>query len=742
MVKGKTARLWKRSTIVMIAIICAGFGILIVRLFDLQIIQGESLQRAAVDQQLSDTEISSLRGTIYDSNMKPLAQSATVWDVSLEPVYLTDEDVVTVSNGLASILDMDANKISNKINNNRDKQYVTLKKKVENDKKEQILQFETDNDITQGIILEEDYKRYYPYGEFCAPVLGFTGSDSQGLAGLELYYDDYLTGTSGRMITAKNALGTDMPYEYDQLVSAENGYSLVLSIDEVIQHYLEEALNEGIVNNDVQNRATAVMMDVNTGEILGMAVKGDFDPNNPGVVADANKQAEIAALPEDQQEEATNEALQQQYRNKAVSDTYYPGSVFKIITASMCLQDGIYNENSMFYCSGSITPVPGEQTIHCHVLSGHGSETFVQSLCNSCNPAFATMGMSLGADKFYQYYSAFGFSEKTGIDLPGEASDIFFSDDGEMSIMDLAVASFGQNFSITPIQMLTATAAVANGGYLVQPHVVDKIIDDDGNIVKSYGTTVKRQVISEDVSNRMCSILQQNAIDGSGSSGYISGYRICGKTGTSEKIADYNQNGGNMTYISSYCGFAPADDPQVALLVFFDDPEGPYYYGSMVAGPAFKSSMENILPYLGIEKKYTENEAEEADISTPSVIGHSVSDAKSMISSSNLGATVYGSGDTVIRQVPEAGQSVPQGGTVALYTDDSSSSSEIVEVPSFINMSAAEVQSAANSAGLNVRTSGKEESGSIARTQSIAAGSKVNKGTVITVEFSTNDGIL
>ena len=518
MAKGNTVRLWRRSLIVLMVLLIAGFGLLIFRLVQLQIVEGETLQKGAVSQQLKDTTISAKRGTIYDCNMKPLAQSANVWTVVLEPAYLTDkEDQTLVANGLAEILGMEAQDIMNKMNPNS--YYTILKKKVESDVKDAILQFKTDNEITNGIRLIEDYKRYYPYGAFASAVLGCVGGDNQGLAGLEAYYDSTLTGTAGRLITAKNAIGTDMPYDYEQLVPAEDGYSLVLTIDETIQHFMEKYLEQGIINNDVQNRAAAIMMNVNTGEIYGMAVKGDFDPNDPFTIVDQDVQKAIDALPEDQQDAATSEAIQQQWRNKAVSDTYYPGSVFKIITSAMGLQEGVVDQNSTFVCTGAQMVEGYPRPIHCHVTSGHGAQTFLEALCNSCNPAFIQLGQKVGAEKFWEYYQAFGFSEPTGIDLPGEATDIFFSSDGSMTNADLAVASFGQNFSITPIQMLTAAAAAVNGGKLVQPHVVKQILDSDGNIVQSVGTTVKRQVISEEVSKELCQMLQTNATIGSGKNG-------------------------------------------------------------------------------------------------------------------------------------------------------------------------------------------------------------------------------
>ena len=680
MAKGNTVRLWRRSLIVLMVMLIAGFGLLIFRLVQLQIVEGETLQKGAVSQQLKDTTISAKRGTIYDCNMKPLAQSANVWTVVLEPAYLTDkEDQTLVANGLAEILGMEAQDIMDKMNPNS--YYTILKKKVESDVKDAILQFKTDNEITNGIRLIEDYKRYYPYGAFASAVLGCVGGDNQGLAGLEAYYDSTLTGTAGRLITAKNAIGTDMPYDYEQLVPAEDGYSLVLTIDETIQHFMEKYLEQGIINNDVQNRAAAIMMNVNTGEIYGMAVKGDFDPNDPFTIVDQDVQKAIDALPEDQQDAATSEAIQQQWRNKAVSDTYYPGSVFKIITSAMGLQEGVVDQNSTFVCTGAQMVEGYPRPIHCHVTSGHGTQTFLEALCNSCNPAFIQLGQKVGAEKFWEYYQAFGFSEPPASTCPAKHGHLLFFrrlDDERRP----GGSSFGQNFSITPIQMLTAAAAAVNGGKLVQPHVVKQILDSDGNIVQSVGTTVKRQVISEEVSKELCQMLQTNATIGSGKNGYVAGFRIGGKTGTSEKIADDNASDtGEDTYIASYLGFAPADNPEVVMLVYCDNPQGPSYYGSYVAAPIFRDVMEEVLPYLGIERQYTDEELAKRDAETPSVTGLPIEDAKTTLNNSSLGFSVLGDGDTVVQQIPEAGQPVPQNGTIVLYTDQQSVQNSTATVP-------------------------------------------------------------
>ncbi len=740
MAKGTTVKMWRRTLIVLIVMVALGFGLIVVSLIRLQLVDGAELQKAAVDQQLRDTTISAQRGTIYDRNMKPLAQSATVWKVVFATAYIDKYDVTLrrkLSTGLADILGLDAEDIYKRTEGTS--YYDVLKTKVETDVKDRLVQFIEENDLGNTIQLQEDYKRYYPFGSFASTILGFTGTDGQGLAGLEAYYDEYLSGTAGRLVTAKNAVGTDMPFQYEQKVEAQDGYNLVLTIDEVVQHYLEQALEEGVENNKVENRATGIVMNVKTGEIVAMAVKGDYDPNNPFVIADEEERARIAELPEEEQQEATSAALQAQWRNKAVSDTYYPGSVFKMVTLSMALEENVATEETTFTCTGSYVPVQGERAINCHNTSGHGTQTLVQGTMNSCNPFFIYLGQLLGTETFFDYFEAFGFTQKTGIDLPGESQSIYH--DRDMSLMDLAVESFGQNFSITPIQMITACAAIANGGYLVQPHVVSQIVDNDGNIIKTADTTVKRQVISEETSKRVSKILQENATSGTAKNGYVAGYRIAGKTGTSEKVGADGKVGSDNKYIASYCGFAPADDPQYAVLVFFDEPTGDSYYGGAVAGPVFAKIMEEILPYLNVETKYTEDEAGSVGVSAPNVIGKTVSEATNELTNSGLKILVKGSGDTVIAQTPDPGSSVPSGGTVVVYTDEASMN-QTVTVPNFTNRSLSDVNYLAAQAGLNIKVTGAyNSSAATARTQDYAAGEQIKPGTVITVNFVEEDTV-
>lgn len=735
MAKGTTIRMWHRTVFILVTLIVIGFGAVIYSLVKLQLVQGADLQMRATEQQLKDTTLTAKRGTIYDCNMKELAKSATVWDVILEPAFITDKNRATVAAGLSKILGISKDEIIKR--SQKKTYYDRLKSKVESDVRDQILKFKTDNKITNGIRLVENYKRYYPYGQFAATVLGFTGTDCQGLSGLEAQYDSQLTGTAGRLVTAQNAVGTDMNFQYEQEVPAKDGDSLVLTIDEVVQHYVEKYLTEGLANNKVQNRGCAIVMNVNTGAILGMAVKGDFDPNNPFVIADPSKAAEIAKITDSAQKSAAKQkALQEQWRNKCISDTYYPGSVFKMVTGSAAMEENLVSENTMFNCPGYL--MFGKDPVRDWKRGGFGRLSFEDGVCNSSNVVFMQVGALLGAQRFFKYFDAFGFTNKTGIDLPGESRSIYIKAE-DMRPIDLACISFGQTNHITPIQMITACCAVANGGNIVQPHIVEKVVDSSGNIVKTASTSAKRQVISENTSRRMCKILQKDATQGTAKSGYIAGYRVAGKTGTSEKTEITT----SQEYIASYCGFAPADDPQVAMLVFYDEPHGPNgYYGSPVSGPTFLATMTQILPYLGVEPKYSAAELEKLDGKTPDVVGKTVAQAKNAVDESKLFAKVYGSGKTIISQVPEPGKSIPKSGTVVLFTDQASAA-KTVTVPDLTKMTLADANQKAADAGVNISITGAAltSSSAVSNTQDVAVGTKVAPGTVVTVTFSEKNEV-
>lgn len=734
--KGPNQRLRQRTAVLIILILVIGFGAAIARLGYLTVVQGSSLQEDAVGQQLKDTTIPAKRGTIYDANGKVLAESASVWQVVMAPIYFkTDEQRKAAAEGLSEILGLDYDNVYEKTT--QESYYVVVKRKIEVEARDKVLELidtlSEEYDCGNVIQLLDDYKRYYPQNDLASCVIGFTGSDEQGLEGVEYQYDSYLSGTPGRIITAKNARGTDMPFQYEQNVEAEDGNSIYLTIDETVQSICEKYMKQGIADNNVLNRGVCIAMDVNTGAILAMVTVDGYDLNDPYTLP-KETQKKIKALSEKKQAQAESEALAAMWRNKAITDTYMPGSVFKMCTASMALEEGKVNDSTTFNCGGSM--VVSDKTIHCHALEGHGAQNFVQAVCNSCNPAFIQIGQLIGMNKFCQYYQGFGFSEKTGIDLPGEADDNFWKE-GTMTDVDLAVASFGQNFSITPIQMITACAAVANGGYVLQPYVVSKITDSNGNVIKNVEKKVKRQVISKETSDKMNEILGYNTSTAGATAGYVAGYKVAGKTGTSEKIGAKVESHFSEDYIASFCGYAPADDPQIAMLVFFDTPSGDAYYGSQVSSPVFINIMSEVLPYLEIKTEYTESELEYIDVSAGDYTGMTVSEAESAARADGFTTTVKGDGEKVIAQIPAVSSKIPSGGNVVLYTDDTSRS-ETITVPNLVGYSAAEVNNVASAYGLNVSFSGASDTGVVSTSQDVAEGTSVSPGTVITVSFSSS----
>ncbi|MBQ1507368.1 MAG: PASTA domain-containing protein [Ruminococcus sp.] len=733
--KGPNQRLRQRTAILIIIILVFGFGAVLGRLSFLTLVQGSELQEKAVNQQLKDTTIPAKRGSIFDVNGKVLAESASVWQVVMAPInFKDDRQREAVAEGLSDILDLKYENVLEKTK--QESYYVVVKRKIEVEQRDKVLEFidEIDEKYDCGNVIQllDDYKRYYPKDDLASCVIGFAGSDEQGLEGVEYQYDEYLSGTPGRMVTATNARGTNMPFSFEQNIEAKDGDNIYLTIDETVQSICEKYMKQGIINNNVLNRGVCIAMDVNTGALIACVTVDGYNLNDPYTLPDETKQ-EIEELPKDEQAEAEGAALAAMWRNKAITDTYMPGSVFKICTASMALEEGKVNDNTTFVCGGAVTF--GNDTIHCHARGGHGNQTFVQAICNSCNPAFIQIGQLVGIEKFREYYQGFGFSEKSGIDLPGEAEDNFWQE-GTMSEVDFAVASFGQNFSITPIQMITATAAVANGGYVLQPYVVSKITDSNGNVVKNVEKKVKRQVISKATSDKMNEILAYNTETAGATSGYVTGYKIAGKTGTSEKVgAGEVKSVFNEDYIASFCGYAPADDPQIAMLVFFDTPSGGSYYGSQVSYPVFINIMTEVLPYLEIKTSYSDDELAYIDVSAGDYTGLSISEAQEAAEKDGFTTTVRGSGEKVIAQIPTVSSKVSTGGNIVLYTDEDSKS-ELVTVPNLVGMSAAEVNSYASAYDLNVSFSGAVSSGGLSSTQDIAEGTQVSPGTVISVSFT------
>lgn len=739
--KGPAQRLRQRTAILILLILVLGFGAAVLRLTYLTTVQSSELQESAVDLQLADTTVSAKRGTIYDANGNVLAESASVWQVVMSPVnFKNDKQRQAAAKGLSEIFDLEYNDVLD--DTKQQSHYVVVKRRIESDEREKVLELidtlKKDYSCSGVIQLLDDYKRYYPKNSLASSVIGFTGSDDQGLEGIEYEYDSYLSGTPGRIITAQNARGTDMPFRYEQNVESEDGNNVYLTIDETIQSICEKYMQKGVEDNNVLNKGVCIAMDVNTGAILAMVTTDGYDLNNPYELSAKDKK-KIKSTPKKKQAEAESAALSNMWRNKAVADTYMPGSVFKMCVASAALEENLVNEKTSFTCTGSIS-VEGE-TIHCSNISGHGTQNFVEVISNSCNPAFIQIGQMLGAGKFRQYYQGFGFSDKTGIDLPGEAEDSFWKE-GKMGGVDLAVASFGQNFSITPIQMITACAAVSNGGYVVQPHVVSKITDSKGNVIKTVDKKIKRQVISDDTSKKMNEYLEYNTERQGAAAGYISGYKVAGKTGTTEKRGVTKvESSFSEDYISSFCGYAPADDPQIAMLVFFDTPDGDAYYGSQVSSPVFINIMSEVLPYLDVKTSYTDEELGYVDASAGDYTGVSVDEAKTAVEADGFTATVKGNGSTVISQIPTVSSGLQKGGSIVLYTD-SDSQSETVSVPSLIGLSPDEVNDVASAYGLNVSFSGATTSSGTSSSQNVEAGTSVSPGTVITVSFADSSSTL
>lgn len=739
--KGPAQRLRQRTAILILLILVLGFGAAVLRLTYLTTVQSSELQEAAVDLQLADTTVSAKRGTIYDANGNVLAESASVWQVVMSPInFKNDKQRQAAAKGLSEIFDLEYNDVLE--DTKQQSHYVVVKRRIESDEREKVLELVDTlkkNYKCAGVIqLLDDYKRYYPKNSLASSVIGFTGSDDQGLEGVEYEYDSYLSGIPGRIITAQNARGIDMPFQYEQNVESEDGNNVYLTIDETIQSICEKYMQKGVEDNNVLNKGVCIAMDVNTGAILAMVTTDGYDLNNPYELSAKDKK-KIKSTPKKKQAEAESAALSAMWRNKAVADTYMPGSVFKMCVASAALEENLVNDKTSFTCTGSIE-VEGE-TLHCSNTEGHGTQSFVEAISNSCNPAFVQIGQMLGASKFRQYYQGFGFSDKTGIDLPGEAEDSFWKE-GKMGGVDLAVASFGQNFSITPIQMITACAAVSNGGYVVQPHVVSKITDSKGNVIKTVDKKIKRQVISDDTSKKMNEYLEYNTERQGAAAGYISGYKVAGKTGTSEKKGVTKvESSFSEDYISSICGFAPADDPQIAMLVFFDTPDGDAYYGSQVSSPVFINIMSEVLPYLDVKTSYTDEELGYVDASAGDYTGVSVDEAKTAVEADGFTATVKGNGSTVISQIPTVSSGLQKGGSIVLYTD-SDSRSETISVPSFIGLSPDEVNNVASAYGLNVSFSGATTSSGTSSSQDIEAGTSVSPGTVITVSFADSSSTL
>ncbi len=726
---------------------------LICNLAKWQLIRGEKLSKEAMEQQTSDSIVNANRGQIYDRNYKVLARNITVETVSITPKdvrsndakYLTDEDVdkktkqtvEQIAEKMGEILEIEPETIKKKIEKTNSG-FEYIKKKVDKKTADELRQYITEYSL-KGINFTTDTKRYYPYSNFASQVIGFVGSDNQGLEGIELVYNDELSGTPGRIVSGRHPIGLELPEDYESYVEPQDGLSVVLTIDETIQHFVEKHLENARINNRLEEGAASIVMDVKTGEILAMATKPDYDLNEPFAITSAveekypNIKEELEKLDGAEYTARLTEVVQPFRKNKAVVDSYEPGSTFKIAVASMALEEKVVKLTDNFYCRGSIKVA--DRNIGCANRNGHGAETFVQGVQNSCNPVFIEVGARVGRSKFLSYIKGFGFLDKTGIELPGEVEGIFHDPDNFKEI-DLATASFGQGFNVTPLQIITAASAVANGGVLTKPHLVKQLVDSDKRVVKTTEPEFVRQAISEETANTMCEILETVVSEGAGKNAYLAGYRIAGKTGTSEKLPR-----GNGKYIASFIGFAPADDPQVACLVILDQPPiGATYYGGIIAAPVAKSILEETLQYLGVEPKYTQEEMSYIDITVPNVTGMKVSEAKQALSDIGLKCEVIGNSDLIIDQIPKVSSKLSSGSKVVVYTEGSEIQ-KTVKIPNVVGCTAAAANKLLTDAGLNIRIRGLSSNGGAAScvSQSPTAGSVVEKGTVVTLDFAYSE---
>jgi len=755
-----TKSMIRRTTVLIAVCGIVAFLVLAVRLYKIQVIDHDYYESLALSQQVRETESDANRGTIYDRNMKVLAMSTDVYNVFISPAEILkhNDDINVIASGLSEILGIDYQTVIEK-NSNPESWYQIVAKKVEDDVAQKVTDFKKENDIL-GIHLESTTKRYYPYNDLACHVIGFVGDENTGLSGVEYEYNDVLTGSEGRTVRSVTANNKDLLYtDFEDYYDSEDGYNTVLTIDATVQYYIEKHLQQAVEDYDIQSGAGAIAMNVNTGEILGMVSINGFDLNNYLDVSDEIQELADEAETDDESNQIIADARNAQWKNKCITDTYEPGSTFKIITLAMALQEGVVSDASSFYCGGSIQVIGDDEARNCWNTDGHGTQTLTQAVQHSCNVAFVQIGQKIGAKNFYRYCDDFGLlnetnnpdatlTAKTGIDLQGESGSIWWSQNTFFNPevkSQLAAASFGQTFTITPLQLITAVSACVNGGNLMQPYVVKQLTDEDGNVVYNKEPSVVRQVISEETSNKVCSILEQvvgDPVDGTGKNAYVAGYRIGGKTGTSEKVSKLAATG-VKDYIVSFIGFAPADNPQVALLVFLDSPSqssGIYISGGQMAAPVVGQMFEDILPYLGVEAQYSEEEKANLDKSVPSVEGLSVDEAERLLESEGFKYRILGGGSTISDQLPKAHSIIAAGSTVLIYAD-SSPSEDVEEMIDLKDLTYAIARDRLSYYGLFINTSSSIIDPEHQRvvSQSIEIGKDVEHGTVINVTLANND---
>ena len=776
-----------RTKIVMTSVFFVLFAVVAGNFFKISVVENEKYQEMANDQHFGSITLSAHRGSIYDSKGNTLAKSASVYKVFLDPKQFRDDmdtlqksidkrnsekaagtytpkydkegnelDVLPESldafrsetvTFLALKLGISEEKVKTAMEENT--QYSVLQDQVEKPVADEVLDY-FNNVGFISLNVEEDTKRYYPQNDLAASVIGFTVGDGSGAYGVEAYYDEYLSGHDGKTISAKDSNGNELPYRYSKTYAPQDGGDVYLTIDMNIQYYLEKHLQEMNKKFGVKNRSCAILMNAKTGAIYGMATAPTFDLNQPYEISDETIKAQLAALTdEDEKTQLTSEEREKQWKNKCITEIYEPGSVFKVVTSASAIEENLIDlKNDSFFCSGQVTLEGAYYPIKCHNTNGHGAQTFQEALTHSCNPAFMEIGARLGIDKFCYYFDAFGLAEKTGIDLPAESSGIGFQPD-KMTNVDLAVSSFGQGETITPIEMITSYCATINGGYLLKPYVVDKVVDEDGNVILKNERTVKRQVVSEETSETMRTVLKNVVTDNGGGNVTIKGYSIGGKSGTSQRLSvtekgqtanGKEEDADEQEYGASYVCFTPAEDPEIILLVLADMPDKSIaYYGSQVAVPTARDILTDVLPYLGISPVYSDDELENLDVKIPILEG-SIDEAKATLDGLGMTYEVIGSGIEVVAQSPVTGTSVAKGGCVYLYTE-AGNTAEYTTVPNLQYLSPETANETLTYNELNYVTRGASatRSDAIVNSQSIQPGTQVPKGTCIELELIVNE---
>lgn len=759
-----TVRMRNRTNKGVLGLMTVFCAAVIVRLFVVSVVDNSKYEGMANNYHFGTMTLSANRGAIYDANGTALAWSATVYNIYIDPTLYREEmksiedandkkkSAAEEENETAdNLVDVDQLKtsITNFLSEKLGLKTEEVEASFEKDGRYYVLQTQVEKNVTDEITAyfeklnlsfigtEATTRRYYPQNELAAAVIGFTNGDGDGQYGLEYQYDDYLSGVDGRVISAQAANGEEMPYRYSTTYDAEDGDSLYLTLDTTIQYYLEKSLAEMVEKFEVKERACGVIMNPKTGAVYAMATYPTFDLNNPSEIYDAKTAQELAALPEGEYSTAYATARETQWKNKVISEISYPGSTFKIVTTADAFEENLINmETDSFYCSGQVQVA--DALIRCSNTAGHGAQTFTQALTNSCNPAFIEIGQRIGIDKFSYYFEGFGLAEKTGIDLPGEAVSYSVTGD-DMTIVDLASAAYGQCNKVTAMELVTAYSAAINGGYMVTPHVVDHVVDSNGNIVLQNETEVKRQIVSEETSAIVREQLEAVVNNNPSHNAYIQGYRIGGKSGTAEKLDTSTAD--DRQYVASYCCFAPADDPEVIMLIMADEPNKEIgYYGSQVVVPYARDIMEEILPAMGFYPEYSDGEDTDSTVTVPYLQSADITSAESTLAQLGLTYEVVGDGTTVASQSPSTGTSVTKGGKVILYTEVGGNSGDTIEVPNLVGMTAAEVNETMTYYDLNYAIVGSSasESGALVQYQSEEAGTVVPRGTAITLTLSVS----